>query len=64
MITDDVMVSLSAVLNAIKMVKKEGVEKLDPLIITQASSKSKFCALFYSELIFCFILLEFGLLTF
>ncbi|XP_031117820.1 anamorsin homolog [Ipomoea triloba] len=39
-LTDDVTVSLSSVLNAIGMVKKEGVEKLDPLIITQASSQS------------------------
>ncbi|KAI3468534.1 hypothetical protein Pfo_025197 [Paulownia fortunei] len=39
-LTDQVVVSLSAVLDAIKSVRKEGVEKCDTLIITQASSDS------------------------
>ncbi|KAL3818339.1 hypothetical protein ACJIZ3_004244 [Penstemon smallii] len=39
-LTDQVAVSLSAVLDAIKAVKKEGVETIDPLIITQASLES------------------------
>ncbi|VFQ70552.1 unnamed protein product [Cuscuta campestris] len=39
-LTDDVVVSLSAVHSAVGIVKKAGVEKLDPLIITQASYQS------------------------
>jgi hypothetical protein len=39
-ITDQVAVSLSAVLDAIKVARKGEVEQLDPLIITQASSDS------------------------
>ncbi|KAK6122475.1 hypothetical protein DH2020_043785 [Rehmannia glutinosa] len=39
-VTDQVAVSLGAVLDVIKVVKKEGVEQIDPLIITQASSES------------------------
>ncbi|KAK4486298.1 hypothetical protein RD792_008969 [Penstemon davidsonii] len=39
-LTDQVAVSLGAVLDAIKAVKKEGVENIDPLIITQASLES------------------------
>lgn len=40
MITDQVAVSLFAVRDAIKVVRKDGVEQLDPLIITQATSDS------------------------
>ncbi|CAK9140732.1 unnamed protein product [Ilex paraguariensis] len=39
-LTDNVVVPLSTVLNAIKVVKKEGVEQIDPMIITQASASS------------------------
>ncbi|KAH6803396.1 Cytokine-induced anti-apoptosis inhibitor 1 [Perilla frutescens var. frutescens] len=39
-ITDQAAVSLSAVRDAIKVVRKDGVEQLDPLIITQATSDS------------------------
>ncbi|CAH9137741.1 unnamed protein product [Cuscuta epithymum] len=39
-LTDDVMLPLSAVQSAIEMVKKGGVEKMDPMIITHASSQS------------------------
>ncbi|KAK3023840.1 hypothetical protein RJ639_044966 [Escallonia herrerae] len=39
-ITDHVVMPLSAVLNAIRVVKKEGAEETDPVIITQASSLS------------------------
>ncbi|KAJ0630679.1 putative anamorsin, methyltransferase type 11, S-adenosyl-L-methionine-dependent methyltransferase [Helianthus annuus] len=39
-VTDNAVVSLNEVLNAVRMVKKEAVE--DPLIITQASSLSSF----------------------
>ncbi|KAK6129911.1 hypothetical protein DH2020_036305 [Rehmannia glutinosa] len=39
-VTDQVAVSLGAVRDAIKVVRKEGVEQFDPLIITQASSDS------------------------
>ncbi|EPS63377.1 hypothetical protein M569_11408, partial [Genlisea aurea] len=39
-ISDDVAVSMSAVLGGIKVVIKETEEKLDPLIITQASADS------------------------
>ncbi|KAK2973921.1 hypothetical protein RJ640_019436 [Escallonia rubra] len=39
-ITDHVVMPLSAVLNAIRVVKKEGAEQTDPVIITQASSLS------------------------
>ncbi|XP_073126141.1 anamorsin homolog [Henckelia pumila] len=37
-LTDQVAVSLTTIWEAIKVVRKEGFEKLDPLIITQASS--------------------------
>ncbi|XP_057461159.1 anamorsin homolog isoform X2 [Actinidia eriantha] len=36
-VTDLAVLPISAVLNAIKIVKNEGVEKIDPLVITQAS---------------------------
>ncbi|KAL1803620.1 hypothetical protein ACET3Z_032267 [Daucus carota] len=36
-ITDHVVLPISAVLNAIKEIKKEGIEQTDPLVITQAS---------------------------
>ncbi|PIN24038.1 Protein DRE2, required for cell viability [Handroanthus impetiginosus] len=39
-VTDQVALSLTAALDAIKVVRKEGVEQPDPLIITQASSDS------------------------
>ncbi|KAI3453888.1 hypothetical protein Pfo_010551 [Paulownia fortunei] len=39
-VTDQLAVSLRAVLDAIKVVRKEGVEQFDPLIITQAASDS------------------------
>ncbi|KAL2489797.1 Anamorsin-like protein [Forsythia ovata] len=39
-ITDQVIVSLNAILDAIKVVRKEGTEQFDPMIITQASSDS------------------------
>ncbi|CAA3031782.1 anamorsin homolog [Olea europaea subsp. europaea] len=35
-LTDQVVVSLNAILDAIKVVRKEGSEKLNPIIITQA----------------------------
>lgn len=46
-ITDQVTVSISAVFDAIKVVRKEGVEKVDPLIITQVTSQSKLLILIY-----------------
>ncbi|KAM7484816.1 hypothetical protein LguiA_000825 [Lonicera macranthoides] len=39
-VTDHPAVPLGAVLNAIRVVKKEGVEQIDPQVITQASSLS------------------------
>ncbi|KAG5552084.1 hypothetical protein RHGRI_010241 [Rhododendron griersonianum] len=36
-LTDMAVLPISAVLNAIKLIKNEGVEQFDPLIITQAS---------------------------
>ncbi|KAL0371965.1 UNVERIFIED_CONTAM: Anamorsin [Sesamum calycinum] len=39
-VTDQVAVSVSAVFDAVKVVRKEGVEQIDPLIITQASLDS------------------------
>ncbi|XP_051129912.1 anamorsin homolog [Andrographis paniculata] len=39
-ITDRVAVSLSAIVDAFKVVRQEGAEQIDPLIITQASSDS------------------------
>ncbi|XP_060210322.1 anamorsin homolog [Lycium barbarum] len=39
------MVPVSVVKNAINILKKEGVEKLDPMIFTQASTQSKFSPL-------------------
>ncbi|GMP99269.1 hypothetical protein CsSME_00046804 [Camellia sinensis var. sinensis] len=36
-LTDLAVLPISAVLNAIKMIKNEGLEQIDPLIITQAS---------------------------
>lgn len=41
-ITDNVVLSLNDVLNAVRTVKKEAVEEINPLIITQASSLSTF----------------------
>ncbi|KAI3754630.1 hypothetical protein L1987_54417 [Smallanthus sonchifolius] len=41
-ITDNAVVSLNEVLNVVRMVKKEAVEEINPLIITQASSLSYF----------------------
>ncbi|KAL7185297.1 hypothetical protein ACSBR2_027264 [Camellia fascicularis] len=40
-LTDLAVLPISAVLNAIKMIKNEGVEQIDPLIITQASLLSQ-----------------------
>lgn len=45
-ITDEVAVSLFAVLDAIKVLKKNGVEQLDPRIITQTILDSKLLSLF------------------
>ncbi|KAK4361996.1 hypothetical protein RND71_017237 [Anisodus tanguticus] len=39
-LVEDVKVPISVVHNAISILKKEGVEKLDPMIVTQASSQS------------------------
>nr|XP_016469389.1 PREDICTED: anamorsin homolog [Nicotiana tabacum] len=39
-LAEDVMVPVSVVSSAISIVRKEGIEKLDPNIITQASSQS------------------------
>ncbi|KAJ8555235.1 hypothetical protein K7X08_012731 [Anisodus acutangulus] len=39
-LAEDVMVPVSVVYNAISILKKEGVEKLDPVIVTQASTQS------------------------
>ncbi|XP_049395984.1 anamorsin homolog isoform X1 [Solanum stenotomum] len=39
-LVEDVMVPISVVYNAISILKKEGVEKLDPMIVTQASTQS------------------------
>ncbi|XP_004245949.1 anamorsin homolog [Solanum lycopersicum] len=39
-LVEDVMVPVSVVYNAINILKKEGVEKLDPMIVTQASAQS------------------------
>ncbi|XP_059303384.1 anamorsin homolog isoform X2 [Lycium ferocissimum] len=39
-LVEDVMVPISAIYNAISTLKKEGVEKLDPKIVTQASTQS------------------------
>ncbi|KAK9053141.1 hypothetical protein SSX86_029771 [Deinandra increscens subsp. villosa] len=39
-ITDNIVVSLNEVLNAVRMVKEEAVKEINPLIITQASSLS------------------------
>ena len=36
-LTDLAVLPISAVLNAVKIIKNEGVEKIDPLVITQAS---------------------------
>ncbi|KAK4364756.1 hypothetical protein RND71_016114 [Anisodus tanguticus] len=41
-LAEDVMVPVSVVYNAISILKKEGVAKLDPVIVTQASTQSKF----------------------
>ncbi|KAI8008346.1 hypothetical protein LOK49_LG07G01942 [Camellia lanceoleosa] len=46
-LTDLAVLPISAVLNAIKMIKNEGVEQIDPLIITQASLLSMFLLLYY-----------------
>ncbi|CAL5432541.1 unnamed protein product [Camellia sinensis] len=40
-LTDLAVLPISAVLNAIKMIKNEGLEQIDPLIITQASLLSQ-----------------------
>lgn len=48
-ITDQVAVSLFAVRDAIKVVRKDGVEQLDPLIITQATSDSKLLSFFFKK---------------
>lgn len=37
-LTDHVVVPLKKILNAVRVIKKEGVEQIDPLIITQASA--------------------------
>lgn len=39
-LAEDVMVPVSVVYNAISVLKKDGVEKLDPMIVTQASTQS------------------------
>ena len=44
-LVEDVMVPISLVYNAISILKKEGVEKLDPMIVTQASTQSKILSL-------------------
>lgn len=44
-LTDMAVLPISAVLNAIKLIKNEGVEQFDPLIITQASLLSMFLLL-------------------
>lgn len=55
-VTDNVVVSLNEVLNVVRLVKKEGVEETNPLIITQASSLSTFLSQpLYESLICCFI---------
>lgn len=41
-LTDQVVASLNAILDAIKVVRKEGSEKLNPIIITQALPDSKY----------------------
>ncbi|KAF5937549.1 hypothetical protein HYC85_025055 [Camellia sinensis] len=46
-LTDLAVLPISAVLNAIKMIKNEGLEQIDPLIITQASVLSMFLILHY-----------------
>lgn len=48
-ITDNVVVSLDEVLNAVRMVKKEVVQDVNPLIINQAASLSTFLSLPFSE---------------
>lgn len=48
-ITDNVVVSLDEVLNAVRMVKKEVVQDFNPLIINQAASLSTFLSLPFSE---------------
>ena len=37
-LTDHAVLPISAVINAIKEIKKEGNEETDPLVITQAAS--------------------------
>lgn len=44
-LTDMTVMPISTVLNAVKLIKNEGVEQFDPLIITQASLLSKFLLL-------------------
>lgn len=39
-VTDDVVLPVSSVLTVMKVVGKEGVERCDPMIITQASTIS------------------------
>ncbi|XP_049361751.1 anamorsin homolog [Solanum verrucosum] len=39
-LVEDVMVPVSVVYNAINILKKEGAEKLDPMIVTQASTQN------------------------
>ncbi|CAN4086704.1 unnamed protein product [Withania somnifera] len=39
-LVEDVMVPISLVYNAISFLKKDGAEKLDPMIVTQASTQS------------------------
>lgn len=44
-LTDHVILPISAVFNAVKEIKKEGNEQIDPLVITQASSLGVFALL-------------------
>ena len=48
-ITDNVVVLLDEVLNAVRMVKKEVVQDFNPLIINQGASLSTFLSLPFSE---------------
>lgn len=40
-VTDDVVLPVSSVLTIMKELAKEGIERCDPIIITQASTISK-----------------------
>lgn len=51
-VTDDVVFPVSSVLTLMKELPKEGIERCDPLIITQASTISK------SQILLTFCLLN------